>query len=767
VIGRTAEDLRDDDGMRRRSALPGRERWDIDALRGRPLLVSRLEQLLTGRSEIAAAAGNAATGRLLIVYDPSVGTEELERHLRSALASSLAAVDFERPARRHAEADDAHVAAPLAGAGIMAGIVLGAASLVFGAAPLAALALGGAAAAAVAATAQGLEKQRELRETAARPDPLPRFLAYAAPYRRQIIVASACSVLKKIFDIAPPLLIGLGISIAGAGGNPLLTAVGLTTFPLQLAALGALTALIFTAESFFEYAQKILWRRLAQALQRDLRLDAYARVQSMELAALDDESLAAVALPITDQITQVENFLNGGVDAVLQLATNVVLLVTIFIVVAPNLAWMATLPVPLLIWRTFKYQRDITPLYGEAGRKAEALNKQLVTNIAGLPTIRSFSAEDVENERIRRLSQEYVDASEPANRTYALFMPAFRFPVLASFSSILLFGAIRMSTGAFLSSQYALIMFLVQRFLFPFAYFGELVDNYQRTMAAIDRVFELLDLPVGPSGGDEALPLRQVRGEIVFDDVSFRYPRNGRGRVLEGFSLHVPAGKTVALVGVTGVGKSTIVKILLRFYEFDGGRVTLDGHDIRNLCLRDLRSAISLVSQDLFLFDGTIYDNIVYGIFDAPLDDVAAAAEIAGIRGFIEELPERYDTVIGERGNKLSTGQRQRLCLARAILKMRDARILVLDEATSAVDTETEAAIQRSLERVSRGRTTLIIAHRLSTIRGADEICVLGPGGTILERGRHDELLRRDGFYARLWRVQRDEAELGLEVLPR
>jgi ATP-binding cassette subfamily B protein len=764
----SAEKETSDDGIRLRSALPGRERWEIDALIGRPRLASRLEQLLSGRSDVVTARSNAVTGRLLIIYDPNVEAEDLEIHIRTALESSLAAIDFEPAQRSRAAEPEPEEGTSLTGSGIAAGVVLAATSLVLGAAPLAALALGGAAVAAAAATAHGLARQREIRNatSADRPqsDPLPRFLAYAAPYRRQIVLASACSVLKKIFDVAPPLLIGLGISIATPGGSPLLAAIGLTTFIAQLAALGALTIFIFTGESAFEYAQKILWRRLAQELQRDLRLDAYARVQDMQLATLDEESIAAIAIPLTEQINQIESFMNGGVDALLQLATNVVLLVTIFIAVAPNLAWIATLPVPLLIWRTFRYQRDITPLYAAAGEKAAALNKQVVTNIIGLPTIRSFGAEEVENERIRRLSQDYVDSNEPANAMYAAFMPAFRFPVLAAFSGILLFGAIKVSAGTMLASQYALIMFLVQRFLFPFAYFGELVDNYQRTMGAIDRVFALLDLPVGPLGGDEALPPEHVRGEIAFKNVSFGYPSNGC--VLENFSLHVPAGNTVALVGVTGIGKSTIIKILLRFYEFDGGSVTLDGHDIRNLRLRDLRSSISLVSQDLFLFDGTIYDNIVYGTFGAPLDDVAAAAETAGIRGFIEDLPRQYETPIGERGSKLSTGQRQRICLARAILKMKQARILVLDEATSAVDSETEAAIQRSLEEVSRNRTTLVIAHRLSTVRTADEICVLGFGGTIIERGSHEELLRRDGFYARLWRVQRDEADLGLEVRP-
>jgi len=270
-------------------------------------------------------------------------------------------------------------------------------------------------------------------------------------------------------------------------------------------------------------------------------------------------------------------------------------------------------------------------------------------------------------------------------------------------------------------------------------------------------VLALRDAPVRQKDGSLPLRASDVKGEVVFEDVDFAY--EGREPLFRRFSLRIPAGQTTAVVGVTGVGKTTLAKLLLRFHDVTGGRILLDGVDIRELRMRDLRDAVGLMTQEVFLFDGTVRDNIAYGSFGAGDEAIARAAELAEVRDFIEGLPQRYDTLIGERGVKLSGGQRQRISLARVILK--NAPLLVLDEATAAVDNETEAAIQRALRRVSAGRTTLVIAHRLSTVRHADCIHVLGEGGVLLEQGRHEELLRKDGPYAALWRVQTGDAPLG------
>jgi ATP-binding cassette subfamily B protein len=273
-------------------------------------------------------------------------------------------------------------------------------------------------------------------------------------------------------------------------------------------------------------------------------------------------------------------------------------------------------------------------------------------------------------------------------------------------------------------------------------------------MASTNRIMDLRDTKSKITGGSQKLPLQTVRGEVIFDDVQFEYDDQNLP-VIHNLSIHVPAGRTIAIVGATGSGKTTLVKLLLRFYDVQNGRICLDGRDIRHLLLEDLRGAIGFVSQDVFLFHGTVRENIAYGSFDASLDEIVEAAKIAEAHEFIIELPNGYDTVVGERGQKLSGGQRQRLSIARAVLK--DPPVLILDEATSSVDNETEAAIQRSMRKITIGRTTIIIAHRLSTVRHADEIFVL-ERGVLKESGRHEELITADGIYAGLWKVQTGEA---------
>jgi ATP-binding cassette subfamily B protein len=300
---------------------------------------------------------------------------------------------------------------------------------------------------------------------------------------------------------------------------------------------------------------------------------------------------------------------------------------------------------------------------------------------------------------------------------------------------------------------------MTQRLLWPLTRLGETLDLYQRAMASTTRIMELLDTESHINSGDEHLPTNDVKGEIRLEAVSFSYGPVANGRspikyptIINNLSLHIQAGQTAAIVGATGAGKTTLMKLLLRFYDVSSGHLRLDGHDLRDLQLHDLRQAIGFVSQDVFLFHGTVLENISYGSFDAPMDKIIEAAQLAEAHEFIMALPQGYETIVGERGQKLSGGQRQRISIARAILK--DPPVLVLDEATSSVDNETEAAIQRSLERLAVGRTTIVIAHRLSTVRNADVIFVLDQG-QLRENGRHEELSTLDnGIYAGLWRVQ-------------
>jgi ATP-binding cassette subfamily B protein len=420
-----------------------------------------------------------------------------------------------------------------------------------------------------------------------------------------------------------------------------------------------------------------------------------------------------------------------------------------FFILAPGVAWMTILPMPFILWGSIAFQRLLAPRYADVREQVSLINSQLANNLTGITTIKSFTAEEYESRRIEAQSQAYRVSNQRAIALSAAFVPLIRMIILLGFTGILLYGGMDTVAGKMSVGTYSVLVFLTQRLLWPLTRLGETLDQYQRAMASTTRVMNLLDTPIEMHPGDIPLPVTQVRGELEFNDVSFAY--QGRTPVIENLSLHIPAGKTIAIVGSTGSGKSTLVKLLLRLYEVHSGTITLDGIEIHKLQLRDLRRAIGLVSQDVFLFHGTVKENIAYGSFDATLAEVMAAAEIAEAHEFINRLPQGYDTIVGERGQKLSGGQQQRIAIARAILK--NPPVLILDEATSAVDNETEAAIQRSLEKITKNRTTIAIAHRLSTVRNADCIYVM-EYGKLVEQGRHEELLEQQGIYASLWRVQ-------------
>ena len=395
------------------------------------------------------------------------------------------------------------------------------------------------------------------------------------------------------------------------------------------------------------------------------------------------------------------------------------------------------------------------PTYTDAAATFRAKTRAfLADNLGGIATIKSFTAEDHEISRVDRESRRYRESNTAAIRLSSAFSPLIRMVIVVGFVLTLLLGGRSVFAGELAVGAYSVMVFMTQRLLWPLTRLGVTVDLYQRAMASTHRILDLLDEPIGIRHGGTALDREGVQGELAFERVSFRYPTGAP--VLEDFSLRIPAGRTIAIVGATGSGKTSLVKLLLRFYEPQKGSISLDGHDLSRFSLTDLRGAIGLVSQDVFLLDGSVRDNIRYGTFDASDDDIVAAAVAAEAHAFVQELPDGYDTLVGERGQKLSGGQRQRLSIARAILK--DPPIMILDEATSSVDNETEAAIQRSLTRIAADRTTVVVAHRLSTIRHADEIVVM-ERGSIVERGTHDTLVTRDGVYAKLWRVQTGDQE--------
>ncbi len=583
--------------------------------------------------------------------------------------------------------------------------------------------------------------------------PLRRLMRYARPHRRQAWLAATCSVVNKLFDLAPPALIGVAVDVVVQRQDSVIARFGFPDVREQLVVLAAFTFVVWLLESLFQYLYDVLWRNLAQTVEHELRQEAYAHLQDLDLAFFEERSTGELLSILNDDVNQLERFLDRGANEIIQVVTTVLVVGAAFFAAAPEVAWMAMLPMPFVVWASIAYQKRLEPRYRAVRERVGELSARLVNSLGGITTIKAYAGEEHEKARVAAESQAYRAANARAITFSAAFVPLIRILVLVGFTATLVFGGFMVLDGELAVGTYSFLVFITQRLLWPLTRLGETLDQYQRAMASTARVMALLDTPIQAHPGDRALPVQSVRGEVEMRGVTFAY--RDRAPVLRDFSLRIGAGETVAVVGPTGSGKSTLVKLLLRLYEIGAGTITMDGIDVREIRLGDLRRSIGLVSQDVFLFHGTVRENIAYGSFEASDEQVARAARLAEAHDFIAALPQGYDTIVGERGQKLSGGQRQRLAIARAILK--DPPVLVLDEATSAVDNETEAAIQRSLEHISRGRTTIAIAHRLSTVRNAHRIYVMD-AVEIVEHGTHDDLLAANGMYAALWRVQTGEA---------
>ena len=553
--------------------------------------------------------------------------------------------------------------------------------------------------------------------------------------------------MNKFWDLAPPILIGMAIDVVTYQEDSMLADFGYPDPYDQFLILVAVTVVVWVLESLFEYWFGVLWRNLAQNAQHELRMDAYEHIQNLEMQWFSGQTTGGLMAIMNDDVNQLERFLDQGANDLLQVATTVVVVGGVMLFLAPEVAIYAILPIPIIVGGSFIFQRRIGVRYAKVRKEVGDLNALLNNNLSGITTIKSFTAEQREVDRVGVASRSYRDANRDAIRLSASFVPLIRMAILFAFTANMLVGGWLALEGSLSIGAYSVIVFITQRLLWPLTRLGQTFDLYQRAMASTDRVLDLLDTPIGLVEGDVELDV--VRGDINFDTVDFSYP--DRESVLSGISLNIKAGETVGLVGSTGSGKTTLVGLLLRFHDPLKGNVKLDGNDVTELKLQSLRGSISLVSQNTTLFPGSVRENILYGRPSASEEELIEAAKIAEATNFIDELPKGWETDIGEDGHRLSGGQRQRLAIARAVLK--DAPILVFDEATSNVDNETEAALQRSIERISSDRTTIIIAHRLSTVRNADKIAVL-ESGQITELGTHENLVDSGGLYSRLWSVQ-------------
>lgn len=585
--------------------------------------------------------------------------------------------------------------------------------------------------------------------------PFLQLLQYMRPHRITVIFATLFSILNKLFDLAPPFLISAAIDIVVRRENSIFGSIGISDLEMQLVFLGFLTFIIWSLESLFEYIYKVYWRNLAQTVEHELRMDAYDHLQNLELEYFEDRQTGGLMSILNDDINQLERFLDISANDLIQVTITAITICFAFFLLSPEVAWMAMVPMPFILFFSVKFQKRLEPKYKSVREKVGILNGHLSNNLTGIATIKSYTTEKFEKKRIGQSSNDYRNSNRDAIRFSSAFSPLIRMIIVIGFTAMLIFGGFRTINGDLEVAAYSAMIFLTQRLLWPLTRMGETFDQYQRAMASITRIMSLFDTESKIQSGDTHLLSSNIEGKITFEDVSFSY--KGREEVFSNFTVDINSGETVAFVGSTGSGKTTIVKLLLRLYDPIEGKVTLDGINLRDMNLQDLRQGIGLVSQDTFLIDGTVRENIAYGRPETPLEEIIEAAKIAEVHDFIINLPYRYDTLVGERGQKLSGGQRQRISIARAVLK--DPPILVLDEATSSVDNETEAAIQRSLERIIHDRTTILIAHRLSTIRNADKICVI-ENGVIIEEGTHSELVKANNLYTALWNVQTGKAVL-------
>ena len=578
--------------------------------------------------------------------------------------------------------------------------------------------------------------------------PLKRLFEYSKLYSMKIYTATLFSVLNKLFDLAPPILIGAAVDIVVRRENSIFSNFGISNLIDQLVFLAILTLIIWLSESLFEYLYKIQWRNLAQIIEHKLRMDAYDHIQRLDMEWFEDQKSGGLMSILNDDVNQLERFLDNSANALIQVTVTVIFITLSFFGANLIIGGISLIPIPIIIYFSFKFQKSLEPRYKEVRNTVGLLNSHLSNNLSGITTIKSYTNEKFESERVSKSSMDYQLANSDAIKFSSAFSPLIRIIIVTGFIGMLIVGGIFTINGEMEIAVYSVVIFLIQRLLWPLTSLGETFDQYQRAMASTTRILDLLDTQPLILDGEVNLE-EEVKGEIIFDDVNFDYP--SRNNILRKLSFKIEGGKTIAFVGSTGAGKSTIIKLLLRLYDPQSGTISLDGHNIKDLKLNELRSSIGIVPQETFILDGTIRENILYGNHKATENDILVASKIAELDQFILSLDDKYETLVGERGQKLSGGQKQRLSIARAVLK--NPPVLILDEATSSVDNETEAAIQRSLEKIIKGRSTILIAHRLSTIVNADKIYVL-ENGKINGEGTHSELLVNNETYAKLWNVQ-------------
>ena len=769
-----------------RAVVPGRQRWDVDVIRGRPALARLTEVSLLQAPGVEEASANPVTGRVLVRHDLAMTVRDVARLLRVVVEQTLArlreapAALFDgglpsrsgagtagggagradaRPATTRHGARAARLSGGrprnwlpmVCGAGGLAAAALGGGPFLLGLLARPFVTLGLAAAATVGVVRSAWRRSDRAREDEGGAVPRRHALRrIIGPHKRQFFLASVLSGLSQLAEMALFALSPSIVLLVARGGSRTLAGLGATTVTGQLSLLVGGAGLACLAMAGFGYGAGVAWRGLAQTVEDDWRTRTYEHIQHVAPADLENERVSRVNTVLSEDIGQLGTFVATHMHDVVQIGASLALLVPMFLLLAPQLAWLAFVPVPVVSWLSFRFHERAVADNAASGEHRAQLNSRVNENLNAHTTIKSAVTEQYEIARIGELNQKCSDSNRSTGRSAAVPPQILRLAGGSALAGTLLLGGRSVLRGELAIGAFGPLIELPGIAMLRLSRLASTTDQYQRTLTALERVEHLHELPVEPVAEGRPVPLAEVKGEIELQRVTFAYP--GRPPALRDTSLVIPSGRTTALVGTTGAGKTTVAKLLMRFRHPDRGEVLLDGVDVRTLDLHELRRAIGYVTQEPFLFDATIADNIRYGTFDATHEQLVAAARTAGADTFIDALPDGYATRVGERGTALSGGQKQRIALARTVLG--DPPVIILDEATSAIDNETEATIQQALHIFGSDRTMVVIAHRLSTVQSADRIYVMASGGRVAEQGTHEELVARGGTYSAMWKLQ-------------